>query len=562
MKSIRLLLSAALALTLGNQLQAQQWGNYTLYATMNGTSAYLIDTNNTTYHSWTFTNSYKTGYSSYLLPGGTLLRTVARQGNSFTGGPICGEIQKVDWNGNVVWDFVYSTTNYCTHHDICPMPNGNVLAIAYERKTSSEVTAAGCTTAIEMWPDKIVEIQPTGATTGTVVWEWHAWDHLVQDVNSSAANYQTSVLDHPELLNINYQTQKDWLHMNGLDYNPITDQIAFTCHNTDEIYVIDHSTTTSEAAGHTGGNSGRGGDILYRWGNPDMYDASGTTILNVTHDAHWIPEGVPNAGYLVAFNNRGVSNSQSSVDQIDAPENGYVFDHTSGQAYQPTTYTLRHAASGYTSNMGNSQQLPNGNMLVCIALSGYIYEIDPAGNTIWSKTVSGSVPQAFRYDECYVNNTAPAIPTITQVGSDLSSSSATTYQWYLNGTAIPGATSQIYTPAQSGIYLVRITDANGCVYMYSAGFDYTAAGVGVGPEEESGDWTIYPNPTDGILHVQFTQSPGTEFTLRLYTLTGQLAAQYTNTQTLDVSSLSNGMYMLKLVVDGKEISVQRFILNR
>jgi hypothetical protein len=90
---------------------AQKWGNHTLYATQNGTSAFLIDTLGAVTHSWTFPSTAKTGYSTYLLQGGTLLRTVAKTGNSFNGGPICGEVQKVDWNGNIVWDYVYSTTH-------------------------------------------------------------------------------------------------------------------------------------------------------------------------------------------------------------------------------------------------------------------------------------------------------------------------------------------------------------------------------------------------------------------------------------------------------------------
>lgn len=287
----KLIASSFLFLLLGivTTATAQQWPGYTLYATMNSTSTYLIDTNGTTFKSWTGLTR-QTGYSSYMLPGGVLLRTVKASGVSFTGGPICGEIQKVDWNGNIIWDYIYSTTNYCTHHDICPMPNGNVLVIAYERKTAAQVAAAGCSAfSGEMWPDKIVEIQPTGATTGTVVWEWHAWDHIMQNTNSSAANYQSSLVNHPELFNVNYNASKDWMHMNGLDYNDSLDQIAFSCHNLHEVYIIDHSTTTAEAAGHTGGNSGKGGDLLYRWGNPAAYGASGSKILNVVHDAHWIP---------------------------------------------------------------------------------------------------------------------------------------------------------------------------------------------------------------------------------------------------------------------------------
>jgi len=65
---------------------AQQWGDYTLYATMGGSAAYLVDTNGTTYHTWTFSATNHTGYSTYMMPGGTLVRSVSHSGNSFTGG--------------------------------------------------------------------------------------------------------------------------------------------------------------------------------------------------------------------------------------------------------------------------------------------------------------------------------------------------------------------------------------------------------------------------------------------------------------------------------------------
>ena len=81
----------------------------------------------------------------------------------------------------------------------------------------------------------------------------------MQNANSAKNNYQTSIVNHPELLNINYLPKKDWMHMNGIDYNPMFDQIVLSAHNTNEFYVIDHSTTTAEAASHSGGRGGRGG---------------------------------------------------------------------------------------------------------------------------------------------------------------------------------------------------------------------------------------------------------------------------------------------------------------
>ncbi|MBL7754498.1 MAG: aryl-sulfate sulfotransferase [Chitinophagaceae bacterium] len=526
---------------------AQQYDGYTLYSTQNSSAAYLMDTNQTTYHSWTGLSA-QTGYSIHMEPGGTIVRAAKGGTNpsGVPGGPICGKIQKHDYNGNLVWDFVYAGTDYITHHDICPMPNGNVLVIAYERKTAAEVSAAGGQNSIQMWPDKIVEIQPTGLTTGTVVWEWHTWDHLCQSVDASKANYVSSIVDNPQLMNINYKQASDWQHMNGIDYNPILDQIAFSSHNHNEWYIIDHSTTTAEAASHSGGNSGKGGDILYRWGNPAAYGATGTQILNVTHDAHWIREGCPNAGRLAGFNNKGVSNNQSAADQIVTPISGYNYTLTTGQAYLPSTYSDRHACNGYSSNMGSTYQLPNGNQLICIATSGKIYEINSAGTQLWTKTFSGSIAQSQKYSKCYIDNPAPAIPTITLSGSTLSSSSATSYQWYLNGQQIAGATSQTYTPTSSGIYLVRITDNNGCVYQYSKGFKYTQSAAGLNEIDLSDAITAYPNPTDGYINLKNTQVFGKEFAVQVSDQSGKVIFSQMNSTFIDLSTMSNGVYYLSV----------------
>lgn len=434
-------------------LFAQTYEGYTLYSKMGSSKAYLLNMDKTIYHSWTC--SPATGYSTYLMPNQVLLRTAQYSGNQLSGAAMCGMVQKLDWNGNVTWQYIHSSSTYCTHHDVCPMPNGNVLLISYEVKSPSEVTQAGCSQNITMWPDKIIEVQPTGSNTGTIVWEWHAWDHLCQNVNPAKDNYVTSIAQHPELLNINYATQKDWMHTNGIDYNPTLDQIVFSSHNLNEIYVIDHSTTTAEAAGHTGGNSGKGGDILYRWGNPQVYSCgnSSNQVFKVVHDAHWIDEDCPHANDLVGFNNQGITGNHSCVDRITPPYDGYNYSGTPGTAYTPSTFNYRHDCLGDAGNQSNSQQLPNGNTLVCIATTGYIYEIDSNQNLLWSHTVGGTNPKAFRYSPCYVNGTlsvdASASPSqictgnSAQLNAVVSNGTANSYTWTSNP---PGFTSTAQNP--------------------------------------------------------------------------------------------------------------------
>lgn len=559
-KTKTLSLSLLLGLFLFSQtVKAQQWGDYTLYSVMNATSTYLLDTNGNVAKTWTHASTAKSGYSCYLMPGGYLWRVVAKSGNSFTGGPISGQVQKVDWNGNILWDFVYSTTDYCTHHDICPLPNGNVLLIAYERKTAAQVAAAGSTFTSEVWSEKVVEIKPTGATTGEVVWEWKVWDHILQDKDTAKANYQSSIINHPELLNVNYKIIKDWIHMNGIDYNPMLDQIAVSSHNLNEWYVIDHSTNIAEAASHTGGNSGKGGDFLYRWGNPAAYGATGTAVLNVTHDAHWIPEGVPNAGRLVGFNNKGVSSSKSSVDQIVTPVNGYTYTFTAGSAFEPSAYD-RHACNGYTSNAGNSEQLPNGNMMVCIALSGYIYELDPAGNSIWSKTISGAAQQAHRYNKCFTDNEPPAIPVITNNSNILTSTSAKTYQWYFNGQKIEGATFINYTPTINGVYLVRITDNNGCIYRYSQGYKFSeGSSASIKSSLSLGVFKLFPNPSHGKFSIENRDRVG-KLEVKISDVYGRVVLQTQNLETIDMSEFKNGMYFATLYSENSPIGTLKFNL--
>src|SRR5262249_3692287 len=115
----------------------------------------------------------------------------------------------------------------------------------------------------------------------------------------------------------------DWTHVNAVSYNAKYDQVMISVREFNEIWILDHSTTTEQAASHTGGRSGKGGDLLYRWGNPRAYRAgsTGDQRLFAQHDAHWIPDGLPGAGHLLVFNNGGgrPDGNYSSVDEVELP---------------------------------------------------------------------------------------------------------------------------------------------------------------------------------------------------------------------------------------------------
>lgn len=379
-------------------ITAQTFDGYALYSNTNSKNAYLIDANQQVAYTWNCDEDCS--YSCYLMPNGNLMRAADLSGNQLNGAAASGLVQEIGPDGDTVWEFQYSSSMYCTHHDIQPMLNGNVLLVAWEVKTGAEAIQAGHEENKEIWPFHIIEVEPVGTNQGNIVWEWHIWDHLVQDHDPTKDNYGV-VADHPELLDLNVDTSHgkppggyEWLHCNGIGYNEELDQISVSMRFISEVFIIDHSTTTAEAAGHTGGNSGMGGDILYRWGKPSNYDAPGSQgIPGAVHDVHWTPSGYPNEGYLMFFNNDG-SGGQACVDAIATPLNGYTYDLTPGSAYEPTSYTWRHDCQGDAWGQSAASRLPNGNTFVCLSGSK-MYEVDSNDNIIWQ--YNEGPKKAFRY---------------------------------------------------------------------------------------------------------------------------------------------------------------------
>lgn len=381
---------------------------YTLFAPIPSNTTYLIDHEGRLVHTWTSPGEHRPALSAYLLPDGDLLRTAniaASSPGNFSGGGTGGKLERISWGGELEWSWEYSSETFISHHDIEPMPNGNILMIAWEERTEAEAIQAGRNPEIasdspggqnNVWPDHIIEVEPVGNDSANIVWRWHAWDHLIQDYDPSKDNYGV-VADHPERININYAGgtgnaagRADWMHCNGIDYNPVLDQIAISCRSMHEIYIIDHSTTTEEAAGSIGGNSGKGGDILYRWGNPQVYHQglSSDQQLFGQHDVNWIPEGHPHAGSLSLFNNGNDRYpSYSSVEILSPPtdESGNYTIQSNG-TYGPNApdWSWNLGEVMYSGSISGVDMLPNGNMVVTHGTKGTLLEVDSSGEVVWT----------------------------------------------------------------------------------------------------------------------------------------------------------------------------------
>jgi hypothetical protein len=403
---------------------------FTLLAPMDSTNTYLLDMEGKVVHTWK--SDCVPALCPLLLDNGHLLRpgSIGMDCLVFGPGPgVGGRIQEFTWEGKLVWDFKFYNPRQLPHHDITRLPNGNVLLIVSDRKTAEEAIAAGrrpeMTGDKHLIPDSLVEIKPTGPTSGEVVWEWHLWDHLVQDFDKTKPNYG-NVREHPELVNINFgeddlkppapakagpdkpqpagnaaaqptpprtpRVNPDWTHFNGVAYNAELDQIIVSVYAFNEFWILDHSTTTAEAASHSGGRSGKGGDLLYRWGNPHAYRA-GTKAdqkLFHQHNVHWIAKGLPGEGHLLLFNNGSGRRGEnySSVEELVLPvdsQGRYVCKP--GEAYGPDkpvwSYTAPKKTDFYSSFISGTQRLPNGNTLICSGASGTIFEVTPTKEIVW-----------------------------------------------------------------------------------------------------------------------------------------------------------------------------------
>jgi len=523
------------------------FNGYTLFAPVTGKTTYLIDNCGRLVNSWT--SNFRPGLSAYLLSNGDLLRaesTGAAHPTYGSGGGAGGRVERIDWNGNLQWNFTYSDTEFVQHHDIVPLPNGNVLLLAWERFTRQQIKALGRDTSKiaasgYVWSEYLVEIQPSGTNTGTVVWVWHFIDHVVQDYDVAQQNYG-NVLSHPELLDLNYtgaNITQEWIHANSIDYNPALDQILISSRLLGELYVIDHSTTTAEAATHSGGNRGKGGDLLYRWGNPEAYrqGIASDRILYGQHSAKWIFD-TENAGKIIVFNN-GEGRPQGAYSSIEifAPQidsTGTYERNIAGKFLPDTSFWVYKATMPtdfYDNRISGGQELPNGNVLICSGTHGKFFEVTKQGNIVWQYinpvTQSGILSQG-------------QTPSLFANSSFRATRFATNFSGFTGKTLTPGLPVEL-NPTSNNCVISSVKEVSTETYF-----------------------SVYPNPSSGSEVAIKTEHDFIGSEVSLFDLYGEklLTEKTEGTETiLRLQNFAAGIYFIQLEKNKKR-SVSKLVLVR
>lgn len=329
------------------------------------------------------------GNDCVLMENGKLLALLQADNPLIEFGGYGGKLQIINPDFTVEWEYIISDENQIAHHDIEMLPNGNILALIWRKKSSEEAQNAGFKENHAIYPESIVEINPG---TSEIVWEWNSWDHMIQDYDSTAENFG-DISSNPSKIDINYSLvpNGDIMHANGLDYDPEQELIYLSVNFFSEVWVIDHSTTTEIARLDTGGRHNKGGDLVYRFGNPEAYqNEEGKRLFYNNHYPNLIMEN--GRKKMLIFMN-GSNTEQSSVYEFDLanlPEMKANTDNEPELLWEFTKVNL------FSSKVSGAELLSNGNILITIGVTG-IWEVDRQGNILWKYETEGFFWRTYPY---------------------------------------------------------------------------------------------------------------------------------------------------------------------
>jgi hypothetical protein len=441
-------------------------------------------------------------------------------------GTIWSIAQIQDWNGNVLWDFVPTRDApthpvFTMHHDMKRIWNKKLnqwtqLIVANQPITKAQADAAGGDPSISAAAygtrltayDFVIEVN----MAKQIVWEWHFIDHTVQSKNPTWANYVSDVKLKPGRFDVQWMTDNqrpngqvgfvnDWCHVNSVDFNDEIGHVVINPKHFSQFVVVDHDKTfvsTTDFALNKAAAAGPDGDIIFRWGNPSMYNAGaapgwmsegdsqgyGWHQIQFIQPYHWArprlatdkwPDpayytasgvALPGAGNFIIFDNGCYNPTRigSRVIEIngrigasgteEVPKGQYVWPDVAG--YKPATGNYQRRISKqnvwsfqagtlnsfYSQAQSGMQRLPNGNTSINSAGPGHMFEVTPSGEVVWEY----QYPRAVAGTTVIMRTVGSDGNNAWQVDTPGTKGALYSYRHYRYGADHPGLAGKDLTP--------------------------------------------------------------------------------------------------------------------
>ena len=298
---------------------------YTLFASVRGGHATLLDLDGRIVHRWHCAEGSQ--YAHLLQNGHLLLRTLPPKeaGGLESIGGSSGALIELDWDGNVVWRY----DEPALHHDYQRLPNGNTLILVWE-KLPQEVhdRVRGGHPHEEdperMWGDVVREVTPTGQ----LAWEWRSWEHL---------DFEADLI-------CPLESRKEWTHGNSIQQLG-DEELLISFRLTDTVGIFRRDS----------------GEFRWKWG---------PGVLSHQHHAVLLEDG-----HVLIFDNgphRRRMPSFSQVLEVDPASDEITW-----------SYKSETIVDFFSFFVSGAERLPNGNTLITDGAHGHLFEVTSAGETVW-----------------------------------------------------------------------------------------------------------------------------------------------------------------------------------
>lgn len=267
------------------------------------------------------------------------------------------------------------------------------------------------------------------------------------------------------------------------------------------------------------------------------YNTAGVYPVSLTSSNAGGTDSITKTGFITVSICSTPTVAFSSDDSSFCGE--HCFDFTDLSTNSPTAWSWSFpGATPDTSNDQNPQ-------FICYHLPGS-YTV-----TLVASNVNGSGTAV--YNSFITIYNAPPTPTLSFSGDTMFSSVAYAYQWYYNGLAIPGATSQLYLPDSSGYYNVVISDVSGCTASSNLTF---FSPTSISELFENGNITLFPNPVRDIFQISIYLNKIIPLKITLTDVYGRKIREIIpkvnlkmNSIIVDIAHLVQGTYLVQIDAD-------------